>query len=319
MRRHGLGFLVVLIVLAASCPEAAEAHNGYGIVVDPQGRICFLDSVRNRIWRVEPDARLTSLATDKHGNNLARDAAGNLYVQHVNRTIWKISPDDRAIKLLQGPSVGSLDEFITVDNAGNIYLAVGNDFHGRPPRLLKRTATGSVSELGAGFGVLISAAWGPDGSLYLTERTRIRRLAPDGNVSTVAEGFQRLMGIAVDTQGTFYVADSDAFAVLRVAPDGRSSVIARTWLPWKPAAVAVRGEDVFILERMFVPLPIGLQQLFRTHRIRQISSDGRQSTLVTVGRAGDYVVLAALLGMVSLVYRWRTKRKAAKARATTAT
>ena len=306
-------FLVLMFLLATAWPPAARAHAGYGIVVDEQGRVCFLDSTRSRIWRVEPNGNLTSLASNTHGNNLALDAAGNLYAQNFNQTIWKITPEGKVTPVLEGSAIGALNEFLTVDAAGNLILAEGNDFNGRRPRLLKRSADGQVSELGSGLGVFVSAAWGADGSLYLAESTRVRRLSPDGSASIVAEGFQRLMGIAVDAAGTTYVVDSDAFSVLRIPVRGERSVVARTWLPWKPAAVAAHEGNIFVLERMFVPFPFGLQTLFRTHRVRRIFPDGRQVTLATVGGTGTYVVLASLLGTGGLVYWWRRRRRAAKA------
>jgi len=311
---RALFFALCVFLVSAALPSTARAHAGYGIVVDAQGRVCFLDATRSRIWRVEPDGRLTSLASNTHGNNLALDAAGNLYAQNFNQTIWKITPEGKVTAVLEGSSIGTLNEFLTVDAAGNLILAEGNDFHGRAPRLLKHSPDGRVSELSSGLGVFISAAWGPDGSLYLTEATRIRRLSPNGSASIVAEGFQRLMGIAVDAGGTVYVVDSDAFRVLKVTPEGRSSVLLRTWLPWKPAAVAVHGGNVFVQERMFVPFPFALQTLFRTYRIRRISPDGRQFTLASVGGTGMYVVLLVLLGMIGLMYWWRRKRRAARAR-----
>ncbi len=310
-RRTLLPVAAVFLASAAWLPVAG-AHTGHGLVVDAQGRVCFLDAGRSRIWRVEADGRVTSLANTTHGNNLALDAAGNLYVQHFNQIVWRITPEGKATAVLEG-SIGTLNEFLTVDVAGNLFLAEGNDFHGRGPRLLKYSPDGRTTELGSGLGVLVSAAWGADGSLYLTESTRIRRLRPDGSAAIVAEGFQRLMGIAVDAAGTIYVADSDASSVLRIAVQGERSVVGRTRFPWKPAAVAVHEGNVFVLERMFVPFPFSLQTLFHTHRIRRISPDGRQVTLASVGGADMYVVLASLLGSGGLVYWWRRRRKATKA------
>jgi sugar lactone lactonase YvrE len=42
------------------------------------------------------------------------------------------------------------------------------------------------------------------------------------------------MGIWTDARSNIYVADYDARAVKRIAPDGRVGVVARSTAPWAP-------------------------------------------------------------------------------------
>jgi len=98
---------------------------------------------------------------------------------------------------------------------------------------------------------------GPDGSLYFADHynNRIRRVGPDGIITTVAgTGYPgyisggyysgevvlateapiyRPMDVAVSPDGSIYIADS-THRVFRVGPDGRINVIA-VWLAWCPA------------------------------------------------------------------------------------
>lgn len=88
------------------------------------------------------------------------------------------------------------------------------------------------------FGV----AAGADGTVYVAdagEAQRLRRIAPDGNVSTLAGGelgyadgpgvsarFSTPSGIALATDGVLYVADTGNNAIRRIAPDGTVSTAA---------------------------------------------------------------------------------------------
>jgi sugar lactone lactonase YvrE len=87
------------------------------------------------------------------------------------------------------------------------------------------------------FGVAV----GPDGALYVADAgdtQSIRRLAPDGSVTTVAGGargfrdgprleaaFDTPSGIAVDRSGVIYVADTGNNAIRRIGTDGIVSTV----------------------------------------------------------------------------------------------
>jgi hypothetical protein len=88
------------------------------------------------------------------------------------------------------------------------------------------------------FGVAI----GPGGVIYISDggdSPRIRRIAPDGAVSTLAGGergfadgigaaarFDAPSGLAVDAAGTLYLADTGNNAVRRITPDGSVTTLA---------------------------------------------------------------------------------------------
>ena len=88
------------------------------------------------------------------------------------------------------------------------------------------------------FGLALAA----DGSLYVADAGdahRIRRLSPDGRVVTVAGGgpglvdgtgeaarFSTPSGLAIDADGTLFVADTGNNVIRRVTPDGRVSIYA---------------------------------------------------------------------------------------------
>src|SRR6185503_10423970 len=87
-------------------------------------------------------------------------------------------------------------------------------------------------------------AVGPDGSLYIADNlnNRIRRVAPDGIITTVAgPGVPAFGGdggpataaqlnlpqdVAVGPDGSLYIADTHNYRIRRVGPDGIISTVA---------------------------------------------------------------------------------------------
>ncbi len=94
----------------------------------------------------------------------------------------------------------------------------------------------------ARFSEPFGLAVGADGSIYVSDAgdaDRIRRIAPDGDVFTVAGSvpgfvdgvgaaarFSTPSGLAIDAGGTLYVADTGNNAIRRITPDGRVSTYA---------------------------------------------------------------------------------------------
>src|SRR5688572_7511191 len=76
------------------------------------------------------------------------------------------------------------------------------------------------------FGVAV----GSDGSLYVAdagEARAVRRISPDGFVSTIATGFNTPSGIAIDANGVLYVADTANNVIRRVARDSTVTTLAQ--------------------------------------------------------------------------------------------
>ncbi|HVS08816.1 MAG TPA: hypothetical protein VMS76_03005 [Planctomycetota bacterium] len=343
MRSIVVGTAAALLSALASSP--AQAHVGFGMAVDREGRVVFLDSLRSRVCRIEPDGSLTVLAEGKHGNGLVRDGHGNLYVQHANQSLWRIAPDGSVSEVAMparnaAPArVGAPDECVAVGDEGNLYVSAGNDFYQRSPQLLRIAPSGEVMLIAGGepgfadgrggearFGHISSAAWGSDGALYVADAGHVRRVTLEGEVTTLAganqagvgpgpsaleegpwrrgdpsAGFGRLFGIAVDERGVVYVADADNFRVCRITSDGSVSTAHRTRWRWKPVGVAVAPGGLFVMERMFVPLPGILEGWFETHRIVRVASDGSTETLVSLGGGAGYVIAGALVTIALVV------------------
>ncbi|MCD9189201.1 MAG: DUF6531 domain-containing protein [Pyrinomonadaceae bacterium] len=140
----------------------------------------------------------------------------------------------------------------------------------------------------------------PDGSFYVadTNNNRIRKILPDGTVSTIAGGstagfvdgngtaarFNNPRGIAVDNAGVIFVADNGNSAVRRIDTDGNVTTIAGDGTVGSTdspnarfnglAGITVDGNNVYIY------IADGAN-----HRIRRLDSSGAVTTL-TGGERG---------------------------------
>jgi DNA-binding beta-propeller fold protein YncE len=139
-----------------------------------------------------------------------------------------------------------------------------------------------------------------DGTIYVTDAHRIRRIAPDGTVSTLAGGgepgfadgpgaaarFDTPSALAIDAAGTLYVADTGNHAIRRITPDGRVTTLAGSG---EPGLADGTGRAA----RFNGPVGIALDPAGRVivadtynDRIRAIGADGRVETMAGGPRGG---------------------------------
>jgi streptogramin lyase len=136
-------------------------------------------------------------------------------------------------------------------------------------------------------------AAGPDGSLYYTEDTAIRKVDALGRVSTVitvrapanppsipgTEQHPYLRGFAVNDRGVIYVCDTGDARVLRFEPDSTLTTVLQTQSPWSPTAVALFGRDAYVLEYLHTTRDVRRDWL---PRVRRIASDGTSRIIATL-------------------------------------
>jgi YD repeat-containing protein len=171
--------------------------------------------------------------------------------------------------------------------------------------------TGTVGVIGDGGPAteanlrLWGIAVGPDGSLYITDSTssRIRRVGPDGIITTVAgPGYwlvgdggpateARLIapiGVAVGPDGSFFIADGGDSRVRRVGPDGIITTVAGT------GTVGFSGDGGPATEaHLYEPFGVAvgpdgsLYIADRGHRrVRRVGPDGIITTVAGTGEWG---------------------------------
>jgi sugar lactone lactonase YvrE len=252
------------------------------------------------------------------------DAAGNVYVcDQDNQLIRKVTPSGVVTTLAGQPGVsgnadgiGSAARFnvprgIAMDNGGNLLVV---DFGNHAIR--KVTLTGVVTTLAGGtfgtadgtgnaaqFAFPFGVALGSGGNAYVadTNNQTIRKITPAGVVTTIAGSPQHVgsadgtaiiarfnfpQGVATDTGGNVFVADTSNNTIRKITPVGFATTVAgaagsngsadgigNTARFNSPIGVAVDGAGNIYLGDTF------------NHTIRKITPNGTVSTLA--GLAGS--------------------------------
>jgi sugar lactone lactonase YvrE len=193
---------------------------------------------------------------------VAVDSGGNVYVADTcNDRIRKISPSGDVSTLAGSGTYGFADgsgagaqfygpEGVAVDSGGNVYVADTYNHRIRKisPAGEVRTLAGSAegfadgSGAGAQFQIPHGVTVDSVGNVYVVDRdnNRIRKISPAGDVSTLAgsgsygdaEGsgaeaqVRSPSGVAVDSGGNVYVADTCNDRIRKISPSGDVSTLA---------------------------------------------------------------------------------------------
>ncbi len=207
-----------------------------------------------------------SAARFYYPNGVAVDSTGNVYVADTgNHTIRKITPSGvvstlAGLAFIKGiaDGTGSAARFndpsgVAVDSAGSVYVAdsgsdtirkvtsagVGSTLAGLAFGLGSVDGTGSDARFYSPNGVAVDGA----GNVYVTDTGNhtIRKITPSGVVSTLAglaynsgsaDGtgsaarFNDPSGVAVDSAGNVYVADTSNHTIRKITPSGVVSTLA---------------------------------------------------------------------------------------------
>jgi len=287
---RGVLSLAVLCILST----AVFAHPGSGIAVDRLGQVYFLDT-GSGLWRIDTKGNLTQLSTTLF-HWLAIDANNRFATSSLptgaNGEIQAVGSNP--VVLL------SSDWPIAIGHDGNLYYQSGPEGSLKIVRRLPSGDTSVVVTLprtvtGKPLPYVSGITTGPNGSLYYTEDTAIRRISANGRISTVArvrapanppsipatDQHPYLRGLAVDASGVMYVADTGDARVLKITPNGRVTTLVETQSPWAPTAVALFGRDLYVLEFLHT-----VEESRRNWlpRVRKLAADGTDTIIATIDK-----------------------------------
>jgi len=290
-------------LLGALIGPWASGHPSSGIVVDRNGYVFFTDNGREGVlWRMEPGGKLTVVQKGRlQGLHwLALDETGRhsqdvLDKWHIGRVALSGAP----WTLLKSDGYP-----VVVDPNGTLYFAKGNlDMARLSPDGTMTLLGPSSSEVSQTFGGWITGlAAATDGSVYVACSTAVLKVTPQGTVTTLVDptALQRLnldaprtarddekpslRGLAVDSRGTVYAADSGRRGVVKITADGKVATVLKTERPWSPTGVTVHGQDIYVLEYANADKDYAEWR----PRVRRLGHDGTITTLASVWRGDRY-------------------------------
>ncbi len=250
----------------------ASFSDPFGIAVDSRGTVYVADAGEsNRIRRITAEGRVESIAGSTEGyadgdrnsaqfntpSGLCIDRRGNLILADTaNHRIRKIDPKGEVTTLAGNGEAGLKDgpaleaQFngpigVAADEKGNVYVAdsyndcirkistdgtVSTIAGGKSPGLADGQAEASLFDTPSGIAI------DSQGNLFVadTGNDRIRRITPQGEVTTFAGGeaggdignFHGPTGIAVTHDGFVFVTDRHSGRIRRITPEGEVEIYA---------------------------------------------------------------------------------------------
>jgi hypothetical protein len=267
----------------ATSASVKVAYDDGGVgspAIGPDGALYFSDTAALAVRRIGPDGIITTVAGPSTGApftqpaGLAFDTEGNLFIADYwggdHGRIWRMDPSGQITPYAGTGVSGNVGDgipateaqvapvSIAVSPAGDVYTSDNYSYRRIDPQGIITWFAGDPRRPGdsgdggpavdARFGAFVGdEAVAPNGDVYLvdTANSRVRKVAPDGIITTVVGGNSgvpdygdggpatdaQLMypgAVDVDTAGNVYITDVGTSTVRRVDTEGVITTIAGT-------------------------------------------------------------------------------------------
>ncbi len=271
----------------------ASVCNPLGLSVDASGNLYIADDGNQRVRKVGTDGSVSTIA----GNGvIGFSGDGGLAIAAALNNPWAV----------------------TIDDAGNLYIAegLGNRVRKVATNGVIQTVAGlgeggfggdggpaTLAQMNAVTGVVVDAA----GNLYRSDagNHRVRKVSPDGIIRTIAgtgtagysgDGGAAMAaeldspsGLALDAGGTLYIADSRTHSVRKLTPDGMIRTVAGG------VGTSPNPTNIAVSTALFSPHGLAVDSAGNLYiadgtRVRKVTTDGFIATIAgngTAGSAGD--------------------------------
>ena len=249
-----------LLCSAASAQNVITTYAGTDFVFDGNGK----PATQGQLGRI---------------SSVGVDAAGNVYTGDVeNHLVYRIAPDG-VLSVVAGNGINGYTGdggpatrasfvaplYVAIGSQGDLYIAdtVNQvvrriDSSGTVSTVAGHTnATGYGGDggpaLSASFFTISSLAVAPDGTIYVADTGKVRRIK-DGTISLYAGGGTasgdgpavgaslRAAGLAVDSTGNLFISDAAAKTIRMVTPDGKINTVAGGGTSTQDGAAALQTQ-----------------------------------------------------------------------------
>ncbi len=199
----------------------------FGVAVDASGSVYVADTANNTIRQITTNGLVTTLA-GLAGQAGATDGSGD---EARFRNPWSVAVDGQGNVIVADMSNNTIRKITPAGVVSTLAGRAGLSGHADGP--------GSQARFNCPYGVAVDA----EGTVYVSDSGNhaIRLISPDGMVSTLAglpgypgstDGtgdaarFWNPQGLAVDSEGTVYVADTGNQTIRKITPEGEVTTLA---------------------------------------------------------------------------------------------
>jgi len=306
LKRSWIGVILAVWSLCGLFAARAFAHPAAGIVVNAKGEVFFIHTGQG-VCKIDAEGKLTYIhRVNGGGHFLALDPEGKFSTQFP-RLFEKVAIETAKPALLYASGGAPF----VVSRDGNLYYGSGypdgDDMAPGFHTLTRLSPDGKRTLFAPGLKKILAdlnegvvgLTAGPDGALFVACPNAIVKVKLDGTVTTLAHPVDvtdrgddlakdshtrafhspYLRGIDVTEDGTFYAAVNGCRCVVKCTAGGKVETVLKAEKPWSPTGVAVRGQDVFVLEYTNPDKDSGW-----VPRVRNLGSDGKVTILADLTR-----------------------------------